>query len=206
MEKIQFTHSSGEIHESFNLTKEQAHRLESVIVFESIVARSIISRDYSGDEKSAPRVLRTKTGVLSRSLQHANTEMERLFITLMFTPRADAANTILAALEAFEQASNDYALRSKLIEAAKDHFGDAMSEEKIERHLEDMMNKQARPLKPFKKLVRQVENANYDFQLFKAVIDDEESSAYVMETVEDALHTLKRLKDEGLFNSSQDED
>jgi len=206
MEKIEFTHNSGEIHESFNLTKEQAHKLESVIVFESIVARSIISRDYSGDEKSAPRVLRTKTGVLSRSLQHANTEMERLFITLMFTPRADAANTILAALEAFEQASNDYALRSKLIEAAKDHFGDAMSEEKIERHLEDMMNKQARPLKPFKKLVRQVENANYDFQLFKAVIDDEESSAYVMETVEDALHTLKRLKDEGLFNSSQDED
>jgi hypothetical protein len=206
MEKIEFTHNSGEIHESFNLTKEQADKLQSVIVFESIVARSIIHRDYSGDEKSAPRVLRTKTGVLSRSLQHASTEMERLFVTFMFTPRADAANTILAALEAFEQASNDYALRSKLIEAAKDHFGDSMSEQKIEQHLEDMMNKQARPLKPFKKLVRQVENANYDFQLFKAVIDDEESSAYVMETVEDTLHSLKRLKDEGLFSSSEDED
>jgi len=206
MEKIQFSHDSSEIYESFNLTKEQASKLESVIVFEAIVARSIISRDYSGDEKSAPRVLRTKTGVLSRSLQHANTEMERLFITFMFTPRADAANTILAALEAFEEASNDYKLKNKLIEAAKDHFGDSMSEEKIERHLEDMMNKQARPLKPFKKLVRQVENSNYDFQLFKATIDDEESSAYVIEVMEDTMHTLRRLKDEGMFRTSEDED
>jgi hypothetical protein len=206
MEKIQFTHDSGEIYESFNLTKEQANKLESVIVFESIVARSILHRDYKDDERSAPRVLRTKTGVLSRSLQHASTEMERLFVTFMFTPRADAANSILTALEAFDQASNDSTLKNKLIEAAKDHFGDSMSQEKIEKHLEDMMTKQSRPLKPFKKLVRQVVNSNYDFQLFKATIDDEESSGYVMETVEDALHTLKRLKDEGLFSRSEDED
>lgn len=206
MEKIQFNHGSSEIYESFGLTKEEAHRLESVIVFESIVARSILHRDYKDDEKSAPRVLRTKTGVLSRSLQHANTEMERLFMTFLFSLRSEAANTILAALEAFDQASQDRTLKAKLVEAAKDHFGDAMSKEKIEQHLDNMMSKQSRPLKPFKKLVRQVENSNYDFMLFKALIDEEESSEYVMEVMEDTLQSLKRLKDEGLFSSSEDED
>jgi len=209
MEKIEFTHSSGEIHESFNLTKEQAHKMESVIVFESIVARSIIKRDYSGDEDSAPRVLRTKTGVLARSLQHASTEMERLFLTFLFSTRIEAANTVLAAIEAFEEASNDYKLKSKLVDAARRHFGDSMTTEQIEQHLETMMAKQSRPMKPFKKLIRQVENSNYDYQLFKAMLDEEESSLYIVEIMEDTMHSLKRLKDEGMFkigSSDEDED
>lgn len=206
MEKIQFNHDSIEMYESFNLTKEQADRLESVIVFESIVANSILNRDYKDDETLAPRVLRTKTGVLSRSLKHAATEMERLFLTFIFATKAQNANTILSALDAFHNASTNYELKAKLIKHAEKHFGDKMSKSMIERHLEEMMTKQARPLKQFKKLVRQVENSNYDFSLFKAMIDEEESSSYVMEIMEDTMQSIERLKDEGMFKMGSRDD
>jgi hypothetical protein len=199
MENIQFNHDSIEMYESFSLTKEQANRLESVIVFESIVANSIINRDYKDDENSAPRVLRTKTGVLSRSLKYASTDMEKLFLTFVFATRAQNANTILSALEAFDNASTNYELKAKLVEHAEKHFGDKMSKSIIEKHLEEMMAKQARPLKPFKKLIRQVENSNYDFSLFKAMIDEEESSSYIMEIMEDTMQSIERFKDEGMF-------
>ena len=199
MENIQFNHDSIEMYESFSLTKEQANRLESVIVFESIVANSIINRDYKDDESSAPRVLRTKTGVLSRSLKYASTDMEKLFLTIVFATRAQNANTILSALEAFDNASTNYELKAKLIEHAEKHFGDKMSKSIIEKHLEDTMTKQSRPLKLFKKLVRQVENSNYDFQLFKATIDEEESSSYAIEIMEDTMQSIERFKDEGMF-------
>ena len=206
MGSIQFNHDGIEMYESFNLTKEQANRLESVIVLESIVARSIISQDYNGEERSAPRALRTKTGVLSRSLKYANTEMEKLFLAFLFHTRAEVSNTIIAAVEAFDVASQDYKLRSKLVEAAQDHFGDSMSREAIEKHLDNMMEKQARPLKGFKKLIRQVENSNYDFNLFTAMIDEDEASTYVMDILEDSMDGIKRLKDNGMFKMSSEED
>lgn len=206
MGSIQFNHDGIEMYESFNLTQEQAHRLETAIIFESIVARSIVQRDYKGEERTAPRVLRTKTGVLSRSLKYASTEMERLFMTFLFATRAEMTNTLVAAVEAFDEASQDYKLRSKLIEAAQNHFGDSMTRDAIEKHLENMMEKQARPLKPFRKLIRQVENSNYDFMLFKAMIDEEESSRYVLEIVEDSMDGIKRMKDEGMFRMSSEED
>jgi len=208
MEKIQFNHDGIEMYESFNLTKEQADRLESVIVFESIVARSIIKQDYNDDERSAPRALRTKTGVLSRSLKYASTEMEKLFLAFLFHTRAEIANTVIAATQAFDEASVDYKLRSKLIEAAQNHFGDSMSREAIEIHLNNMMEKQARPLKPFKKLIRQVENSNYDFNLFAAMLDEDEPSSYVMDILESSMDGIKRMKDEGMFKmgSHDDED
>ncbi len=206
MEKTTFNHDGIEMYESFNLTKEQADRLESAIVFESIVARSIIKQDYNGEERIAPRALRTKTGVLARSLKYANTEMEKLFLTFLFHTRAELANTVIAASEAFNEASQDYQMRVKLIEAAQNHFGDKMSREAIERHLDNMMEKQARPLKPFRKLVRQVENSNYDFHLFNAMIDEDEASSYVMDVLESSMDGIKRLKDEGMFKMSSDED
>lgn len=206
MEKTTFNHDGIEMYESFNLTKEQADRLESAIVFESIVARSIIKHDYNGEERTAPRALRTKTGVLSRSLKYANTEMEKLFLTFLFHTRAELANTVIAAAEAFDQASQDYQMRIKLIEAAQNHFGDKMSKEAIERHLDNMMEKQARPLKPFRKLIRQVENSNYDFHLFNAMIDEDEASSYVMDVLESSMDGIKRMKDEGMFKMGSDED
>lgn len=206
MEKISFNHDGIEMYESFNLTKEQANRLESVIVFESIVARSIIKHDYNGEERTAPRALRTKTGILARSLKYASTEMERLFLSFLFHTRAEVSNIVIAAVEAFDEASQDYNLRSKLIEAAQNHFGESMSRQAIEKHLEDMMEKQARPLKAFRKLVRQVENANYDFNLFTAMIDEDEASTYVMDILEDSMDGIKRLKKDGMFKIESEED
>lgn len=206
MGSIQFNHDGIEMYESFNLTKEQADRLESVIVFESIVARSIIKLDYNGEERSAPRALRTKTGVLSRSLKYASTEMEKLFLAFLFHTRAEIANTVIAAAEAFDEASRDYEMRSKLIEAAENHFGESMSREAIEVHLNNMMDKQARPLKPFKKLIRQVENSNYDFNLFAAMLDEDEAPTYVMDILESSMDGIKRMKDDGMFRMSSGDD
>ena len=81
-----------------------------------------------------------------------------------------------------------------------------MSREAIEIHLNNMMDKQARPLKPFKKLIRQVENSNYDFNLFAAMLDEDEASTYVMDILESSMDGIKRMKDEGMFRMSSEDD
>lgn len=205
MEKIQFNHDASGLSESFMLSDERADRLQSAIVFESIVANSIVVKQYD-DEDEAPRVLRTKTGVLSRSLQYAMSEQERLFMSFIFINRHEGINQALGALRALEQAAGDENLRSRLIDAGQDAFDGKMSTEDLMKHFEETIRKKTRPLKPLQKLVRQVENSNYDFMLFNATIDDEESSGYAMEVIEDSLEALKQIAKSGFFKKRDEDD
>lgn len=205
MEKIQFNHDASGLSESFMISDERADRLQSAIVFESIVANSIVVKQYD-DEDEAPRVLRTKTGVLSRSLQYTISEQERLFMSFIFINRHEGINQALGALRALEQAAGDEDLREKLLDVGQDAFGGKMSKEELLKHFEETVRKKTRPLKPLQKLVRQVENSNYDFMLFNATIDDEESSGYAMEVIEDSLEALKQIAKSGFFKKRDEDD
>ena len=205
MEKIQFNHDASGLSESFMISDERADKLQSAIVFESIVANSIVVKQYD-DEDEAPRVLRTKTGVLSRSLQYAMSEQERLFMSFIFINRHEGINQALGALRALEQAAGDEDLREKLLDVGQDAFGGKMSKEELLKHFEETVRKKTRPLKPLQKLVRQVENSNYDFMLFNATIDDEESSGYAMEVIEDSLEALKQIAKSGFFKKRDEDD
>lgn len=205
MEKIQFNHDASGLSESFMISDERADRLQSAIVFESIVANSIVVKQYD-DEDEAPRVLRTKTGVLSRSLQYTISEQERLFMSFIFINRHEGINQALGALRALEQAAGDEDLKEKLLDVGQDAFGGKMSKEELLKHFEETVRKKTRPLKPLQKLVRQVENSNYDFMLFNATIDDEESSGYAMEVIEDSLEALKQIAKSGFFKKRDEDD
>lgn len=205
MEKILFNHDATGLRESFMLSEERSDKLQSAIVFESIVAHTIVVKDYA-DEDDAPRVLRTKTGVLSRTLQYAMDEKERLFLSFIFINRHEAINNVMSALTALERSVTDSNLREKLLNAGEEAFGGKMTSEELLKHFEDTMRKKTRPLKPLQKLVRQVENSNYDFHLFNAMIDEDESSGYAMEVIEESLEVLKNLSRSGLFKRPENED
>lgn len=59
-----------------------------------------------------------------------------------------------------------------------------------------MFTKQTRPFKPMKKLIRQIDNSNYDYSLFKAMLDDEDGDkdAYIPEVVEDMIEHVKGMR------------
>jgi hypothetical protein len=192
--EITFNHEGVQIHESFNLTKEQGNKIDSVIMFETIVADRIIEVHYEGERKAAPREVRTKTGVLSRCLQYATTDQEKFYLAYAFVNKHNMTMAVLAGYEALSATTEGSKLRDKLIEGAKEHFGDKFSQEDLEEKLERMLDSKARPFKPMKKLIRQVDNSNYDYSLFKAMLDEDEGDNYIPELLEDIMENVKGLE------------
>lgn len=202
MEKITFNHDGVQIHESFNLSEQVGNKLDSIIMFESIVADRIVEVEYQGIRNDAPREVRTKTGVLARCLNYVTNEQERMYVAYAFVNKHNAALTLLAGYEALVKTVGDDRLRDKMIEGAKEHFGDKFNIEQLEEKLQDMLSKQTRPFKPMKKLIRQIDNSNYDYSLFKAMLDDEDGDkdAYITELVDDMIEVIKAMR------STDDED
>jgi hypothetical protein len=196
MEKITFNHEGSGIHESFNLSEQVGNKLDSIIIFESIVADRIVEVEYQGIREDAPREVKTKTGVLSRCLNYASNEQERMYIAYAFVNKHTAALTLLAGYEALNKTMSDGNVRERMIEGAKEHFGEQFSIEKLEEKLSEMFAKQVRPFKPMKKLIRQIDNSNYDYSLFKAMLDDEDGDkdSYIPEVVEDMIEHIKEMR------------
>lgn len=202
MENITFNHEGIGIHESFNLTEQQGNKLDSIIMFETIVADRIIEVEYEGIREDAPREVRTKTGVLARCLRYASNDQEKMYLAYAFVNKHNMSLKLVAGYEALVKTMADGELREKMIEGAKEHFGNQFSLEKLYEKLEEMVSKQARPFKPMKKLIRQIDNSNYDYALFKAMLDDEDGDkdAYIPELVEDMVSLIKSMR------SDNDED
>jgi hypothetical protein len=196
MEKITFNHEGVHIHDSFNLTKEQGNKIDSVIMFETIVADRMLEVQYEGIRENAPREIKTKTGVLARCMNYTSTDQEKIYLAYAFASKHHAALSVLAGYEALRRVTDkDGELRSQFIEAARDHFGDKFSEEKLEEKLEEMVGSKTRPFKPVKKLIRQVDASNYDYSLFKAMLDEEDGDAYIPELIDDIVANVKDLDD-----------
>lgn len=191
--EITFNHEGVKIHDSFNLTEEQGNKLDSVIMFETIVADRIIEVHYEGDRNAAPREVRTKTGVLSRCFKYAATDQEKFYLAYAFVNKHNMTLAVLAGYEALSTTTEGSRLREKLIEGAREHFGDKFSIQELEQKLEDMLGSKARPFKPMKKLIRQIDNSNYDYSLFKAMLDEDEGDNYIPELIEDIMENVKGL-------------
>ena len=193
--KITFNHEGVKIHDSFNLTEEQGEKLDSVIMFETIVADRILEVHYEGDRENAPREIQTKTGVLSRCLKYTNNDQEKMYLAYAFINKHNATRAVLAGYEAMSRVTDkDSALHSSMIETAREHFGDKFSEKELQEKMEEMLSSKTRPFKPMKKLVRQIDNSNYDYTLFKSMLDDEENGdSYIPEVIEDIVENVKGM-------------
>ena len=193
--EITFNHDAVKIYDSFKLTKEQADKLDSVIMFETIVADRILEVHYEGDKENAPREIQTKTGVLSRCLKYTNNDQEKMYLAFAFINKHNATTAVLTGYEAMSRVTDkDNALHSSMIEAAREHFGDKFSEKELQEKMEDMLSSKTRPFKPMRKLVRQIDNSNYDYTLFKSMLDDEENGdSYIPEVIEDIVENIKGM-------------
>jgi hypothetical protein len=197
MEKITFNHDGVQIHESFNLSEKIGNKLDSIIIFETIVADRILEVEYEGVREDAPREIKTKTGVLARCMKYATNDQEIVYLAYAFVNKHNATLSALAGYEAFTKIGDpNGALHQEMIRAAKDHFGDKFSPDQLQEKLEDMIGSKTRPFKPMKKLIRQIDNSNYDYSLFKAMLDEEDGDvdAYIPEVVEDMIEHIKKMR------------
>ena len=195
--KITFNHEGVKIHDSFNLTKEQGNRLDSVIMFETIVADRILEVHYEGIREDAPREIKTKTGVLSRCMKYASNDQEAFYLAYAFVNKHNATLTVLAGYEALSRVGDkDSPLHIAMIEGARREFGDKFSDEQLQEKLEDMLGSKTRPFKPMRKLIRQIDASNYDYSLFKAMLDDDDNAdAYIPEIIEDIIENVRGMDD-----------
>lgn len=194
---ITFNHDGVKIHDSFNLTEQQGNRLDSVIMFETIVADRILDVHYEGVREDAPREIKTKTGVLSRCLKYATNDQETMYLAYAFVNKHNATLSALAGYEALSRVGDKNSpLHTALIEGAKEHFGDKFSDEQLQEKLEDMLGSKTRPFKPMRKLIRQIDASNYDYSLFKAMLDEEDGDAYIPELIEDIIENVKGMSED----------
>ncbi len=195
--EITFNHEGVKIHDSFNLTEQQGNRLDSVIMFETIVADRILDVHYEGIREDAPREIKTKTGVLSRCLKYATNDQETMYLAYAFVNKHNATLSALAGYEALSRVGDKNSpLHTALIEGAKEHFGDKFSDEQLQEKLEDMLGSKTRPFKPMRKLIRQIDASNYDYSLFKAMLDEEDGDAYIPELIEDIIENVKGMSED----------
>jgi hypothetical protein len=195
---IKFNHEGVRIHDSFNLTKEQGEKLDSIIMFETIVADRILEVHYEGVREDAPREIKTKTGVLSRCMKYASNDQEAFYLAYAFVNKHNATLTVLAGYEAFSRIGDkDSPLHIAMIEGARREFGDKFSDDQLQEKLEDMLSAKTRPFKPMRKLIRQIDSSNYDYTLFKAMLDDDENGdAYIPEIIEDIIENVKGMNED----------
>jgi hypothetical protein len=196
--KITFNHEGVKIHDSFNLTKEQGEKLDSIIMFETIVADRILEVHYEGIREDAPREIKTKTGVLSRCMKYASNDQEAFYLAYAFVNKHNATLTVLAGYEALSRVGDkDSPLHIAMIEGARREFGDKFSDEQLQEKLEDMLGSKTRPFKPMRKLIRQIDSSNYDYTLFKAMLDDDDNAdAYIPEIIEDIIENVKGMNED----------
>jgi hypothetical protein len=118
-----------------------------------------------------------------------------MYLAYAFVNKHNATIAVLAGYEALSRVTDkDSALHSSMIEAAREHFGDKFSEKELQEKMEDMLSSKTRPFKPMKKLVRQIDNSNYDYTLFKSMLDDEENGdSYIPEVIEDIVENVKGM-------------
>ena len=79
MKELLFNHEYKSIHEALGVEDERRNYLHGVILY-NIAYQKIMFEELFDDEDNAPRNLRTKTGVIERFLEAAQTEEERLIM------------------------------------------------------------------------------------------------------------------------------
>lgn len=142
---VKFDHNQEEFISCLGLSKYDEHYVKAAIVFETIASATKVVELYDKIE-DAPVELRTVSGSIQRSLQHCNTDAQRLYLLLNFHKGYNATK------DALEKAAKAAKIEGKV--SGDDLSGllgvilDAIQSEGI-RHT-----------------IAQVKRCNYDFQVF----------------------------------------
>ena len=82
--KIEFNHEEKNIHRSIGLTDDRADEITAGVLFEMINQSYLVDKLFSNPEE-APVNLRTKTGVMERSLEDVNYNNEMVYAIWEYT-------------------------------------------------------------------------------------------------------------------------
>jgi len=80
MEKIEFNHSGGTLAEAMGIHVERKYELEGIVIYTMLIVE-IMSRKLFDNPKEAPRNLCTKSGVLEKVLEYAESQAEAIYLT-----------------------------------------------------------------------------------------------------------------------------
>lgn len=80
MERIKFNHEGKTLAESMGIDLERRYELEAIVVYNMLIVE-IMARKLFDNPKDAPRNLTTKSGVLEKILDYADTEAEAIYLT-----------------------------------------------------------------------------------------------------------------------------
>lgn len=80
MERIKFNHEGKSLAEAMGIDEERKYELEAIVIYNMLIVE-IMARKLFDNPKDAPRNLTTKSGVLEKILDYADTDAEAIYLT-----------------------------------------------------------------------------------------------------------------------------
>lgn len=181
--EYKFKHDSNEMHDAFCLTEDVTQNIICRIIFESTKA-NLLEKDFKDAGEEVPSELMKKTSVLETIIKTVDNKQEEIFAIFSFLIWHEKANYVWQKRVQTYEKLGDNRIMDKLKEGALDSFPGldlSILEDKIKGFVKEKMAE----FKRFDRLTKQIVNSNYDFVLFKAIIDGE--CDYVIDVVNDTM-------------------
>lgn len=184
---ITFNHSSNHVHEAFNLTKEVADNTLTRITYEALKCH-LIAQDFEDNGENIPELLHKKTKVLEDLIKTTNSDSELIYMSFSFLVWFEKVNQLYGKVTGIREAFTTGEMKDKLFSAAKEALPDHLADS-IESRLDGFIDNKISGIRRFERLIREVKNSNYDYQLFLAIIDGDHD--YVHDIVADTINNLE---------------
>jgi hypothetical protein len=181
-----FNHEDKEMHVAFCIDQETADKIIGRIIFETLKS-NCIERDFEEIGEEPPATLMKKTSVLETVLKSITSKQEELFAAFFFLVWHEKTNYVWRKqLEVKEKLSSSV-LMDKLKEGASEVFAH-ISQSVLQNKIDEFAKEKMAEFKGYNRIVKQVINSNYDFDLFSAIIDHDFD--YVSDVVDKAVQDV----------------
>lgn len=80
MERIKFNHEGKSLADAMGIDLERRYELEAIVIYNMLIVE-IMAKKLFDNPEDAPRNLTTKSGVLEKILDYADTDAEAIYLT-----------------------------------------------------------------------------------------------------------------------------
>lgn len=174
MFNVEFNHDGVKMHETFNISDDRAKRIYSIMFFETI-SSFMLAGDLFDNWDDSPRNLITKSGKLERVLSKIQNDQEKYYVLACYFIEATKIEHVL----------EKYA-KSRLITNLK---FESLSNDKTKELIMDILKTLGEEIfKDLDNIIDKIKISNDDFNIFLALLDNDDPDEYIENTVREILH------------------
>lgn len=179
MNPLILNHDGVKLHECFNIEPDRAKRLYSIMFYETISTFIIAGDMFDDPFEDSPRELVTKSGKLERCLTRVSDSQEKYFMLASYFIESTKIEHVLekyAKSNLINKVAQRESSTSEIPDAVKDLIMDL---------LKNLGNE---IFKDLAKIIEVIKISNNDFNIFLAMLDQDDPDAYIQNAVDSIIH------------------